>query len=280
MEKGIHIAYFFSQFWKRIIGDQTFSNSNRVVNAVLIISLVFLLPTSVINIIASLKEPFIINCILIAIVGVLYHLSRFRRMHKLAFVIFSVCSYAALAATFFYNDGTKGPALFLFFLSFHLLIGISPRKQHILWTVLHIIIGFTLMYAEFLYPQSIQVHYPDRGSRFTDMTITYSISLIFVYLITIHLRKNYEKEKRIAKKRAELMQIKSTLIGKQNEQLKKIAWIQSHEVRNHVATIMGLSEMLDPKKAEDPENKKAIEGIKYASEKLDKVIREINKLTE
>lgn len=279
MSDQFYAGYFFGNLWRKLIGGNDLPENNRVVNAVLVISIAFLLPSAVINVAASLREPLIINCILISIVCVLYQLSRFRKMYKLCFLIYAVCSYAALATTFFYNDGTKGPALFLSFLSFQLLIAISPRQQHLLWTILHIILGFFLMYVEFAIPGSVQVHYPNKSSRFTDMAITYGVALLFVYLITIHLRKSYEKEKRIAQKRAELMQLKSSMISKQNEQLKKIAWVQSHEVRNHVATIMGLAETLNPEKAQDEENEKAIRGLKQASEELDKVIRKINSLT-
>lgn len=280
MNKTLPAVFFFGNIWKKLIGDYRLHPKNRLVNAVLIISTAFLLPSTAINIAASLSEPFAINCILIAIISILYHLSRFRHMYKFCFAVYSICSYIALAATFFYNAGSKGPALFLFFLSFQLLIAISPKAQHLLWVILHIIVGFMLMYIEYVDPATIQVHYPDNGSRFMDMAITYVVSLFFVYLITIHLRRSYEKEKRTAKKRAELMQLKSSLISKQNEQLKEIAWIQSHEVRSHVATILGLADLLKPEKATDTENKEAIDGIKKASIELDNVIRKINKLTE
>ncbi len=64
-------------------------------------------------------------------------------------------------------------------------------------------------------------------------------------------------------------------IEKQNKSLRNIAWLQSHKVRNRVATILGLTSLLD-NKHNDVELNKILLGIKAEAAKLDLVIREIN----
>lgn len=69
-------------------------------------------------------------------------------------------------------------------------------------------------------------------------------------------------------------------IEEQNKQLREIAWIQSHKVRNHVASILGLVQVIDLNRADGETNCFALKGIKRSSEDLDAVIREINERTQ
>ncbi|HVW13032.1 MAG TPA: PAS domain S-box protein [Mucilaginibacter sp.] len=66
-------------------------------------------------------------------------------------------------------------------------------------------------------------------------------------------------------------------IEKQNERLRKIAWIHSHLVRAPVASILGLSQLCNPK---DSQNAEIIPMLKKSAEDLDKVIQDINSLTD
>lgn len=69
-------------------------------------------------------------------------------------------------------------------------------------------------------------------------------------------------------------------IESQNKLFKEIAWLQSHKVRNHVATIMGLAMVFNDKKPDDEDNKLVIDGMMETAQKLDEVIREINNKTQ
>jgi CBS domain-containing protein len=61
-------------------------------------------------------------------------------------------------------------------------------------------------------------------------------------------------------------------IQKQNEILRQIAWVQSHETRQPVATILGLINIIDKSKL-TRENKEIIELLELTASKLDEVIR-------
>ncbi|WGQ09121.1 PAS domain S-box protein [Pedobacter gandavensis] len=68
------------------------------------------------------------------------------------------------------------------------------------------------------------------------------------------------------------MQMK--MIEKQNEQLKKISWIQSHEVRGPLANILGLVKLAKENK-DDPSFTGIIDLLEQAAVKLDNIVRKI-----
>ncbi len=65
------------------------------------------------------------------------------------------------------------------------------------------------------------------------------------------------------------------MIEKQNEQLKKISYIQSHEVRAPLSSILGLVQLFNMENCSDENNKDVIALLQQAAEKLDKVVRKI-----
>lgn len=66
-------------------------------------------------------------------------------------------------------------------------------------------------------------------------------------------------------------------IEDKNETLKQIAWMQSHEVRGPLATILGLTSLLNPDSISDDDAKTILSGIKEASDSLDIIVRKIVK---
>lgn len=71
----------------------------------------------------------------------------------------------------------------------------------------------------------------------------------------------------------------SELLKKQNKQLKDIAWMQSHEVRSEVATILGLIELLTSNNLSASEQNEILQGIKTTGLKLDSTIKKIDAQT-
>jgi PAS domain-containing protein len=68
-------------------------------------------------------------------------------------------------------------------------------------------------------------------------------------------------------------------IEQQNKKLKKIAWVQSHRMRSPVATIIGLSDLLNRDNPADPMNADILNHIKSLSVQLDEMIKEVDELT-
>ncbi|MCB0700658.1 MAG: hemerythrin domain-containing protein [Chitinophagaceae bacterium] len=71
-------------------------------------------------------------------------------------------------------------------------------------------------------------------------------------------------------------------IGKklaENEQLKEIAWMVSHRLRKPVATILGLSQLLNKSAINDEESLELIDNLIHEVEGLDSIIKEVDKKT-
>ena len=61
----------------------------------------------------------------------------------------------------------------------------------------------------------------------------------------------------------------------QNDRLKEIAWIQSHQVRGPLSTLLGLLEVVNVTQISE-ENLEIFMGVKTAAKQLDDIIKEIN----
>ena len=69
-------------------------------------------------------------------------------------------------------------------------------------------------------------------------------------------------------------------IKRQVQQLKQIAWVQSHEVRRPVANILGLLELLEDKELNDAAKQQTMHYIRLHTEELDEMIRQIVEQTK
>jgi PAS domain S-box-containing protein len=69
-------------------------------------------------------------------------------------------------------------------------------------------------------------------------------------------------------------------IEKQNEKLKKIAWIQSHVVRAPLARMMGLIDLLKKQGFDKSDNEKMYDYLLISAEELDAIIKDITNKSE
>jgi light-regulated signal transduction histidine kinase (bacteriophytochrome) len=69
------------------------------------------------------------------------------------------------------------------------------------------------------------------------------------------------------------------MVKEQNQQLKEIAFIHSHELRRPLSSIMGLVYLIKRKKQLDQEAIELIEKLEFSSNELDKVIHYIVSMT-
>jgi two-component system, sensor histidine kinase and response regulator len=131
----------WSVLWTLLTGDSTgFTLENRAFNAVSIITIALLLALLPFNIYMGLLEVSVMLVLLIILLGVLYYYSRFRKQYAISMNIYAITSYAALILVYFYNSGSLGPTIYLFFLTFQLLIAFTRRRWHIVWILTHLLI--------------------------------------------------------------------------------------------------------------------------------------------
>ncbi len=93
-----------------------------------------------------------------------------------------------------------------------------------------------------------------------------AISVVIKYFITeIKSNRQLAKER---KKHIERIRAQKTV-------LKDIAYIQSHEVRGPVSTILGLTQLFNYDDPADPTNAELMEGITTVANRLDKIVTEV-----
>lgn len=266
-----------TNFWGKLVGSEVEKPyANRVLNSVSIITIALLIVVTLVNFFLELTGPLYVNFTILLVSVFIYYLSRFKNQHYIGIILFAICSYVAVGTNYFYNAGIKGPTIFTFFLTFQLIIAITKRSQHILWAILHIGVAVVIMLVEYYNPTVITDIYASRKDQYIDIVSTYVICLFFIYLITIHLRNSFAKEKKLADDRAAEIKAHLHCIESQNEKLKEISWLQSHKVRSQVATILGLCQFIDERNISDKTAVEALKGIKQATDELDKVVKDIN----
>lgn len=105
-----------------------------------------------------------------------------------------------------------------------------------------------------------------------NLRIIYLMTLFFILIITIRSIISFRKSNR-SLKRENADQYKA--IEERNRILEEIAHMQSHEIRSHVATILGLSNLFKEGDHTEASNKTIIDGITSSAQELDAVIRNV-----
>jgi len=228
-----------STFWEKLVGDPAvFSLENRAFNSIGIITtglLAILLPF---NIWLGLTLVSIIVGLLLILQIIFLYLSRVKHIYKVSMMIYSLVSYITLAATFYLNSGSHGPALLLFFLTYNLLIAFSPRSQNWVWTLLHILVPALLLTKEFMLPSWIQDNYQSAQNRYIDILSSYVITLVCTYLITNYLRNNYDREKKTAEDRADKIDTQNANLEQLNQKKDKLFSIIAHDLQSPLNSII------------------------------------------
>ncbi|UYQ91369.1 HAMP domain-containing histidine kinase [Chitinophaga horti] len=255
--------------WNQLVGDSNqFSRQNRAFNSISVLTLFllcFLLPF---NLILGLQEVSLALVILIVLQAFFYYLSRFKKRYKAGSVFYIAATYLVMIVTFYYNSGSLGPIMLLFFLSFNLLIAFTPRRTHYLWAILHLALPIILLTAEYLYPDLIKDTYSNRQERFIDILSSYLVTLVCVYLITNYLRNNWEREKVTAEERADKIALQNEHIVHQNTNLDelnqkkdKLFSIISHDLQSPLHSILSTLELLAEFDLSEADQKKLAEGL-------------------
>jgi light-regulated signal transduction histidine kinase (bacteriophytochrome) len=69
-------------------------------------------------------------------------------------------------------------------------------------------------------------------------------------------------------------------LSRQNEQLQQFGFITSHNIRGPVASLLGLTNLFNHEKLDDPDNAVIIHNIAATVNKLDGVIRDLNQILD
>ncbi|MBO9732890.1 MAG: HAMP domain-containing histidine kinase [Chitinophaga sp.] len=235
-----------------IIGDPLhFTLENRIFNAICIISLVIIGFNVPYNYFTGLTATSLIFLALVLIFAGIYYLSRVRKKVNLCIAIAVVMINVGFAVNYFYSGGIRGASLLSFTLAFFLTMLISSPKQYYWWIVLNLFTVLGLIIYEYYHPNLIADVYPERGDIFADMTPTYIINVIVIFVGTIYLKTAYNKEKKRGEEKTRSLEILNT-------EKSKLFSLISHDLRNPLASIQSYLQLLREIEI-DPQNKVQIE---------------------
>ncbi len=235
-----------TKFWEWWVGgSDEFTLETRGLHAILGISIILLLTILPINTVIGLD--LVIQTIYLAIFGLLgvQTLSRIYKKHTAAIIVYALGSYGLMTFNFFANSGSMGPTLFLFFLTFQLLIATTTEKHQWVWVWMHLAVPSFLLTFEFIIPEAVSNSYNNPIPRYFDLITSYLVSIVFIYFITFYLRQNLDMEKEVALERARKIDKQNQELEQLNKDKSKLLSIISHDLRGPLASIQTYLEMLN-----------------------------------
>ena len=194
--------------WNKLIGwEDLFSMENRLYNLVCIIALTILVLLLGNNLLIHLWRSALITFIVLILQTIFYYYARFKKLFNKSILLNAAVSYIALCFNFFVNSGSHGSTLFIFFLTFQLLIAITPNKMHVVWMMIHIACVSVLLVIERMRPDIVKNYYSNMNDRMFDLVYTYIVSLVFIYVMVRHLKNYLQWQKQ--EKEADAMKLKA-----------------------------------------------------------------------
>ncbi|RAJ29582.1 signal transduction histidine kinase [Pedobacter cryoconitis] len=198
-------------------------------------------------------------------VGFVYYLSKFKYKLNLAVTIFCVLGNLLFIAFFLKNSGINGPGLVIYLLFFFLVISIVPKIQRFAWMSVNIIVALSLILFQYRYPELVPVNYEDNLSRHLDFGYVYFFTLIIIYFILTSIITSYNRERLLAEKRAEQLEIA-------NQSKNKLFSILAHDLRSPLNSIQSFLEISMEVEIEEEEkrsiNSSLLKETKYTGQML------------
>ena len=194
-----------------------------------------------------------------------YYLSKFKYKLNLATTIFCVLGNLLFIAFFLNNSGINGPGLVVYLLFFFLVISIVPKNQRLAWMAVNIIVAISLIIFQYYYPDAVPLNYKDRFSRHMDLSYVYFFTLIIIYFILTSIITSYNRERLLAEKRAEQLEIA-------NQSKNKLFSILAHDLRSPLNSIQSFLEISMEVEIEEDEkrtiNSSLLKETKYTGQML------------
>lgn len=236
----------FEKTWHYLIGSTTeFARDEQSFNGICVLSLTILVVLLPFNAIIGLWNVCVMMLVLIVLILFFFYQARFRHRYTLGIVSYAVASYITLILNYHFNAGSLGPTLFLFLLTFQLLIAFSKRQLHVIWFVAHLLVTAGLLVAELWFPRLVPYSYSSKHDRFIDVISSYLIILVCMYFATIYLRNKYNVERKVAEERAARISEQNKQLELLNKQKNKLFSIMAHDLRGPFNSISQVVDMLN-----------------------------------
>nr|WP_121273159.1 HAMP domain-containing sensor histidine kinase [Pedobacter schmidteae] len=241
----------------------------RIFNAVSIFAAIVASVNAAINFIIGLDIYGYLALPLIAVLLFGYYLSRYKGKLNIAVGIFAIFFNLLCGGTYFASEASHGVNLFTFIIVIFIISTVTPKKQFWIWIPLNIIFLAILLTIEYLHPEMIQTIYTDKGHRLIDLAQTFFEVIILIVVITMFMKKNYNREKELAKNR--LIELENS-----NETKNKLFSIVAHDLKAPLSSIenyLSLLNELDLSNEEKTEiEKQLLSSTRQTSDMLQNIL--------
>ncbi|NSL87351.1 sensor histidine kinase [Chitinophaga solisilvae] len=210
---------------------------NRIFNSMCLIALIVIIINIPFNYFTGLRVTATLLAVMLLLLSGLYYLSRFRNRFHFSVTIAVIAVNVMFAINYFTSCGIAGASLLSFALTFFLVMMVSPGKQYSWWLGLNLLLVLGLIGYEYYVPQSVPDIYPDRASRFMDLSVTYVISVLVIFSGTLFMKNIYTREKKRGEEKARVLE-------QLNEEKNKLFSIISHDLRNPLSSIQSYLELM------------------------------------
>lgn len=207
-----------------------FSVEHRLLNALGFFSGFMGFLATIINLVAGISGQVILSVALATIVSwVVFYISRFFRNFNFARSLLTLFMLGVFTYFFFINNGSRGPILYLYMVSFMIIIFIwNGWRRLVVFSIflLNIALFFVL---ELKFPEIVDP-YPSEQARLLDVYLSYYLNLFLLGVIMLFAKNSYIQEKRRAE---QADQLKSAFLAN-----------MSHDIRTPMNAILGFTRLL------------------------------------
>lgn len=256
--------------WSALVGDELhYSLECRIFNAVSILAAVVASFNAIINFAIGLDLYGYLMLPLIAVLLFGYYLSRYKDKLNIAIGIFAISFNLLCGGTYFAAEGSQGVNLFTFIIIIFIISVVTPKKQFWIWIPLNFIFLAMLLTLEYLNPEMVKTIYVDQRHRLIDTAQTFFEVVLLISIITMYLKKNYNREKELAKNRLIALEIS-------NETKTKLFSIVAHDLKAPLSSIENYLSLLNEMDISSLEKvkieKQLLSSTKQTSEMLHNIL--------
>jgi two-component system sensor histidine kinase/response regulator len=228
-----------NKYWSTIIGNEIlFSMECRIFNAVCAFAVLTGSLNVIINICLGLIEYAVLMAVLIVILFFCYYLSRYKNKLSTAVGIAAIAFNLLCAGTYFEAAASNGVNLFTFALIIFILTLVCSKKQFWIYIPLNILLLAILLTIEYQYPALVKPLYDSPRHKLLDLSQTFFEVVLMLILITLFMKKAYNREKELAKTRL-------IALEESNETKNKLFSIVAHDLKAPLASIENYLSLLN-----------------------------------